>query len=810
MADGLFGTSQRAPALQQTKLNPAGVSQVQSLRPVVRESGGNLNSLANALGSLNSALNNYASVQHRVGEDPNSEMNQREIAKMQQMSLDELMAQEDIELRSRPQRDAFRVLLGERAYADAVPALEAFFQTEFDRTGDAGAAYDAKLAEFAERLPDEIAQGRFYELMQPHRQRIIGGLAQEQIDYAKQEVGTTLVSSWHTQIAERRRGGEAINPTALAEEIFSASAASEKFLLMSPQEQQQTLWNLAQRLALDGDVDAAEAILSTPRKGANGETLPALREIAEFSTKAVSLIETGKAQRHRQAVEGNAAELASIYESVNNGTFTVEGGQSLIERGLFTDEQVGRMAAQAANTRATANTRAERERAAVMAEHRVIAAAATLIDRPGGVHRITDQEVPTASGGTRKLTRNEIIGTITARQEEVFAAEQERLVAAGTDPADAERIVGNIRQGWYVDRGIKNEEWERAFEALPSTVTPIALENPAVMQNAVATAENYLNLRAKSAAYADGLTDEGSRDFLERYAIAREVQQLPPEDAMRVAAAVEQTPYVQRAGTLKPDERERLVRTAIREVGGTRGLVAENIVDEQIDRLISVGVTSPRAIERNINQWLEERTVLVNGTPIPVTSEMRGNFPILAERHLARVFEEKKEVFDFDSVEDIALVPGHSENYWVVVDARTNQPIGSMNLTNQGLAELYDEWKAEEEEIAANLRSERMAEAEADAAARRQAFEDRVNWYEQRIGQWRNMGKIGQWVADDLEEDLARFRENSNPEIVAQREADRAATERLAIRQNSVRLGFPDPFPEDGPLPEEDDPLNPR
>ncbi|SFQ37959.1 pseudouridine-5'-phosphate glycosidase [Nitratireductor indicus] len=76
-----------------------------------------------------------------------------------------------------------------------------------------------------------------------------------------------------------------------AEIIFAKSASNRDFLGLSGQEQNDTLFALAEEYAEQGREDLARALLEGSRKGADGKPLPSLMDIPRYSTKAIKLIE---------------------------------------------------------------------------------------------------------------------------------------------------------------------------------------------------------------------------------------------------------------------------------------------------------------------------------------------------------------------------------------------------------------------------------------------------------------------------------------------------------------------------------------
>lgn len=814
MADGLFGVRVQAPQLRKVALQPAGVPNSPQVRPQVVDGGGNLAALTDALGGLSASLQSLAKMKDAVRDDPESKANKEWLARAQMMDRDQLiaLANSGEAEGNRVREDAINALLGDRAYADFLPAMETYFSTEFDRTsGDPGQAYEEKRKEYAAALPNDIARANFYRLTEPHKARIVGGVTDERIATTKQQINTTIVDSWYQQITEAGKGGK-LDPDAVASAIFDGSAANQTFFGLSGAEQDATIWALAQRLAADGKVDEAEALINAPRKGADGSVLPPLGTIPEFAVQGKSLIEAAKTERARQTNIGSAERRVEVFAKVDSGELTLEDIKAETGDGLlFSEQEAARLVAQSDENRETIKTKATMAEAAKRDEDAAMARAGELMSRPGGVNRIVDVEVRTPTGGTKTLTREERIGGVRRAKEVEWASAVDRMVANGMSEAEAKAAISDVRQGWYISNAVPNEEWSRSFSTLPQMVTPTALDkNPGLATKAAETAESYLNLRAKSPAYAETLVDSASREFLETYALAREIDGMTPEEAVAAAAGLTSMPKIDKAlSEMKADDRDKIVRgvlSATRE--GTDGEQAEAgpatsaLINEQVNRMAARGMPK-EAIERSLKTWVSERTISVNGVLVPVQKGMDAEFPLLVDRHLQKVFADKAEVlksYGIEGPEDLSIAPVAGETRWLVISKETGLPVGAVNLNSSTLAGLKKERQAEiDAEIAANL-----AAGEEAAAERKKVYDDRIDWYDAVIADHRKQGsKLRAWYADELEAEKQDYINRHNPEWVKERNAKERNSRRYEARYSAFMLGNEDPFPEDGEIPVE-------
>lgn len=808
MTTGLFGTNSPTPQLQQIRLQPQGTPGSTFIRPAQVQTGGNLRALADALGGLNSALQSYAQVQDAVQDDPNSRANKEWVAKRQQMTIEELRAEAETGTHGgvRVRQDALEGLLGERANADFRQAWATYYNTDFDRAnGDVDAEYNRLREEYAEGLPSEVARGNFYRLSDNHREAVITADTEEKLTAAKQQVNATIVDSWHVQIGDAVKAGET-DPAKIAQAVIEGSATNATFYGLSGQEQIETVWALAERVALDGNPELAKALLETPRKAADGSTLPAISTLGNYTVKAAKLVESAQGVKQAASDAQSFPVRLDVDRKVAMGEFTAEEAEGLSDA-LYTPAQKAALVTRSeANKAAILNKTQTDEHKRQLAYHSdqakftVKSEVLSLMGEHGGVYKLKDVEIPKADGsGMMTYSKQDQIKDARVYMEGQWADQEKALVAKGTDPAQAKKEMQGVRLAWYEANNVHNEVWADMFAGLPVAANPdVLIKNPAAAAKFVETAELYRDLKARNPAYAETLLTPQSRAFMDSYSMALEFNRMPPEDALAWAVGWRGKAETEKA-RLRPPAQQ--VDKIIRDVseGAGSGVYGESyaIMATKVEAMAALGYT-PEAMQTGLEKWTEESTFVINGMVMAAHRDLPQDFPILADMELDRVFAERGEALGLESSDDLFLQPVSGETKWQVWSKSLGGPVGAVFVTPKSL----DVQRGAVETERTARQAEMIAASNEDKAAKRQAFDDYVAWERERIAFWREKrGKLGRWAADGWEADLEDYIRNSDPEYVAEQKATKQADERKQARWLAARLGYADPFPNDGELP---------
>lgn len=758
----LFGTNAQAPQLRQVPLQPAGIPGSTFVRPQEVQTGGNLKALADALGGLNSALQNYGNVTARQEEDPQSRANREWIAKRQQMSIEDLRKEAAAGTADgvRVREDALFSLLGERANDDFRKRWTEFYNTEFDRTsGDASAEYERLRQEYASGLPNDLAKGNFYRLTKDHYSAWMQKDTEQKVEVAKQNIGTTIMDGFRNSIDDAR-GIHGKDETAAANIIFQKSAANRDFIGLSGQEQNDAIFELAREYALKGDEKMARALLEGERVGSDGKPLPALTKSSAYASKGLQLLEQAGAQRDQVWSKENLDAQVADNELIDRGAFNKAEADKRRGQAGYPDDKLARMVAQsAANLQSTQyKAAAEKERrdrriSSERQEHAVIGQAYVKMQTLGGINDLDDVEIDAPSDeGKTTLSRSRIIERATARFQSQMADEQETLIAQGVPEADAKRQIRGRKLTFYSVNRIANREWSDVLNGIAGRAsTEGLLERGDNVKKLVEDAELYRELKAANPAYLSTLlSDAKSKDFLESYLNSVENRKLPPEEALHSAAVWASQDERTKAGNIisKPDA-EKMAERLLKGIGADmRGPALVHVL-QRIQDISSNGATIDETRDL-LEKELEDTTVVINGVMVQDNNDLPDDFPELVEKQLASSVPMLKSR-GIEDVEDLFIVPVSGQSKWAVYSKKLGFANTGIYITPQSLrAERAGIVRGQEE-----LTRKLIAAADKERAEYKKLYDEDVARQKANIARFsKRKGFLSQAIARKLQDNL--------------------------------------------------------
>lgn len=783
---GLFGTGIGSPQLDQARLQPTAVPGSTYVRPQERKVGGNLEALASALGGLNSALQNFATVKDREEDDPNARANKEWIARRQQMSLEDLRNEARMETHDgiRVRQDALELMLGERANDDFRRAWMEFYNTDFDRTsGDAAGAYEEMRQEYASGLPSEVARGNFYRLTGDHFRAWMEKDVEQKVSYAKDQLNTTVVDSFRNSVDDAMNiHGKSAQEA--AEIIFAKSASNRDFLGLSGQEQNDTIFALAEEYAEQGREDLARALLEGGRKGADGKPLPPLMDIPRYSTKAIKLIERAGNLHDAKVREDGMSSMIADDDLVLRGAFTEAEAEKRRGSGLYTDAQLAGMVDQSAknllairNKAATTEQKRALRRQSELEEAQVYSQAYSAMSGLGGINRIRDVEVSSTTGeGSRTLSKQSIIDEVVEMREEDFTEEQERLISVDKmDPDKARQAVNRMRVDWYAGNGIQNRKWSNTLNSIAGRATiDTLLQKGEVSDYLRNSAELYRQLKAVNPAYLKShvLTNKSSQEFLETY--EQELNRgVPSDDALLSAATwVAQPEAVKAKSMLSIDATDKLAVSTLRGLDLDHRNSNYAYVADRISSMSKHGATEDE-IRDELEKEILETAVPINGVLVHAHRDLPDDFPELIQEELEAIHSALPDSYGIEDASDLFVVADGAESKWTIWSKSLRMPIGASPITPKSLeARRQVRVKAREERI------RKLAGAkEAERGELKRRYDKDIAATRERISYWEDLatkrkglrgslaGRVAKALQEDLDDRLSKDRASVNGEV---------------------------------------------
>lgn len=751
---GLFGSGKQLAPAAPVKVQVSATPQQIAARPVQRDAGGNARALADALGGLNSSLRRYVEVDNAIKEDPESLANREWVARAQQMSMEDLqsLAQSGEADGYRVREDALNSLLGEKAISDARAEVTEFLNTDFDyQSGDATAAVDEIIARHAEALPNDLARASFVRGMGGFRQGMLDNVVTKKVEYAKTQVASAVIDSFRNTIDDAQ--GQGKSAADVASLVFERSASNRTFLGLTGQEQNETILAIAEEAANRGDVDLVEALLNGERKGANGETVPALSRIAGVSPKAVKLLDVARGRQTEILQRENFEVYDGLNSKVAEGSFTEADAKPLIEKGALTAQQAAAQVKQSNSNRAQREAKAAKDAQELVykqAHERqsasVISAATSELESYAGVTNIQDVEIVSRTGdGTTTLTKKQIVDTAISRKEAQLRDKREKLIQGGTAEADADLIVNRDRVTFYAANALDNDTWKMQFNGIAAMVSPDALaKGGEPSQQAQDVAELYLQVRAANPAYAEGIvSNPQASEWLDAYEIERNLTGLPPDRAAVAASLWQAKPeHEKNRFRLKDEDRDKMSGEVLKDALGGGWFTSVDtgganyaLVRSKVEQLSRMNLPET-VIRQRTQDWLKTATTSVNGMLMVTNGRTPPDFKALAEAHLSELFEQVKdaEVLDDEDATDLYLVPTPSGGSWTVWSKSRRVPL-AYSLTEADLQRARQEARSKRA-------TEGAAASSGAAATRRQEIETQQMLND---AQERNSAGFGFW-----------------------------------------------------------------
>ena len=801
---GLFGSGLNAPQIKQATVTPTGVAGSTYVKPQQVQTGGNLRALADALGGLNTALTNYGSVKAKEAEDPQSKDNREWIARRQQMTYSQLKdeVRNNTADGNRVREDAYYALLAERANDDFRTQWTTHYNTTFDRsTGDASAEYQQMRAEIAEGLGNEIAKGAFYRLTADHYSAWMNKDTEQKVDLAKQEVATTVVASFRNSIDDSLNI-HGLSADKAAEIVFRKSASNRDFLGLSGQEQNDTLFAIAEEYAQNGNHEVAKAILTGTRVGANGETVPSLIKTAKYSTKAAALIEQAQNKYDADVQKKGFDTFTEVDDMVLRGAFTKDVAEQYRGKGHFNDARLASYVSQSDNNRLQIlNKQATAEQRRLLKQNHdnqkleVLSQAYSAMTHMGGSSRLKDVEIDNPAGdGKSTYSKTQIVKDVTAKFEERMDARQNQLISDGAEPEQAKITIQNERLTWYSGNKIENDVWDNTLNGVAGRATLSNLmQRGSITTKLIEDAELYRSLKAKNPAYLSTLLkDRASREFLESYDNAVTNRRMSKEDAMHFASAwTSQDERAKSQSLIKQQDADTMAQSVLRSMGAEVRGANYVYVMERIQQLSSGSNMTAKEVKSRLAEDLADTSVVINGVIVAATNDLPDDFPPLIEEVLKDHFEVFGKQYGLSGVEDLAILPVNGQSQWQVVSKSLGwMPIGASYITPQALEAKRNKRDADRQEqtrklIAAKDQERSRLKAEYDAEI--QAEQRYINRY------GATGGKFGLAVRDALQRQLddRLARDKHLIEATSEQRSETRWKKREAdAKANAEKLGF--------------------
>jgi len=669
---GLFGTGGNVPTLTKIALQPTGVPHVPHVQPQRYETGRNLTKLAQSLSSLNAGLNALAGVQAQEQAVKESQDDSLWIAKRQQMSLEQLRKEAlgNTPDGNRARQDALNVLLAEKTSAAFRRRVGEFYHTEFDKTaGNWDEDYARLEQEFAASLGEnDLAKGAFFELNKGFREQMFAADQTQKIEYTKQQIGTAVTDSFRNAIEDATMSGK--SPQEAAQFVFAKAAVHGDFMSMSPQERDETLFQIAQEYAIQGREDIVRALLEGNR-GELGQPL-----IKSHANQALKLINQAAAQTTQEKAHKDWQELYAFHTLVQNGELTPEHAARFEQSRQVTAEKFAAGLTQSDNNRehllalqakedAKREAKETYEREWTNLHWQVYEA----LERVGGIKDIEDSYIPNEQGaGVVRVSKSEIIANIVERKEAEWAQWIEDSIEQGGDEAQIRDQANQMRFKWYGSNNIPNEKWANQLSGIAARITTMdfSKEGDELVEHGRQVAKLYRDLKAANPAYLDTLIkDKNAREFLEYQADAMQEEGMSEKAALLAAS--------QHIGLGDEEKLKRRVNAQeaqeiVENLASQFGLDERShvLLEGHVQRLAQRGGADKATIVNKLTRDFERTMLVYHGVPIFNHRELPTDFLPLIDEVVSERFKQYGEEYGLPDVDDLYVEKDASGSHFVV------------------------------------------------------------------------------------------------------------------------------------------------
>jgi hypothetical protein len=775
MAEGLFGTRIAAPNIAPVAIQPTGVPSSIYVRPQQKQVGGNLQALADSLGGLNNALQQFGAVSARADKDPDSEANRQFSDSIAGLSLEDAMKKYP-DARNRIQKDGVLSLVGSKAaYEFRQHITEQYNSGGFDQAnGDFNSWVEGERKKFASGLNDPAMQAAFYRGTDNWTQQFGEQDLKRKMENTMAERDTAVVDEFR-MIAD---DGIAANkdPNAIADEIIKQSGENRTFRGLDGKSQNDTLFRLAEEYALKGRPELVKALLNNKRNGVGP-----LIEVSGYTDKALGLIQRAETEQQQAANATSFKTRSKLDEDAMYGRLTEEQivkAKDTPGNEWLTDSMAAQYLESSKRNKAqllAGQAREEEKRRQAFQSTgqrtQAFANAYAELETLGGAQRLKDVEYVGPDGNMRTLTAKDQQDEVVKRKLSQFQEMEDKLVANNIDPKQAKEEVLKKRIAWFDGNGIVDEDLSKKFNSLQVQASiSRSLEKGEVSKYLAGVAEDYRQLEDINPAYADRMvSDSKSAEFLQNYAVARN-DLMGPEDALIYAAQQSNRTPTQRAlGKMTPDDLDRQTKKVLNSLDYDAGPGRDNEawVQDQLNNYTARGLSADEATKR-VSDKLQNHSFELNGKIVIDEDGLPKDAPILFERALKDAFAVFGKAEGIPDESDL-YIDKFASGQWIIM---SKTKAGPLNFGSRiGLNDLAKKRSEMERELTAQHEAARVEDVAARKAARDKlwsAMEDRrrtVEAWEKKNGKRNNF--VSRYVSKKLreryEEELSNFNQPFKP-----------------------------------------------
>lgn len=480
------------------------------------------------------------------------------------------------------------------------------------------------------------------------------------------------------------------------------------------------IFSVAGRFAAEGNVEAAEAILSTEMVGPDGTVIGSYMNRPQYAEKATELLETAKATRGSERRDENTATVVALKDGAATGNLDTDLALELYEQ-----EQISRAEYENLLRQNNASVRRNTAKAEVQQFEDGIRTEAFKQIVAGNAYAIQDVTYTDAEGKERTVTRETLV-------DDAVTDVMNQMADKQTPPAImAEELSSfGVDTTYPVWENLMSDGYLTLTENLAAEDKDGNVQIPETAFKAYATYKalgETPNLRSRHINNPDAERVWQTAELFEEMGY-------DPKDALMTAARPPSPGGLAIANRLSRQEITsiaNLVKGGVFDGDPVNGSLAINKIERLSKAFVAQGATVKAAVKQAIKDYEGSHTN-INGVYVNTRNAyLPPNFEdasLVALQNFAEAADE--------DVDDITLIPAHDKsNTWVVVNRETRMPVQTVTAdTRLHISEIERSYAQAQEEIVDETRA--VVEAEIAAEKQRQAaMLKRENNRRKRAGQ---------------------------------------------------------------------------
>lgn len=561
-------------------------------------------------------------------------------------------------------RAAFQKQFGLAHAAERKREIVTAYNTEFDKDGG---DLDAFLTQYVKDDLEAYGSSEFIKAgMREGMSGFFDNIRNTHAEYTSGQLQTRAVEQFYTiagdAVESAVANGEDING-ALAN-IYSQHQAT---LGITPDVMDAQALALAERFALEGNLEAADAVLS-----ANPSGRGSFKERAGFADKAFTILENGKSVRGKNLREENTTTRVTLEEKASRGLLTDDDVTALTAlrdtEQMSQDQLEGLLAANNnGRTKAVAAAWEANTKSTIMDS-------ATALVTGGRGYTLTDTTVVNPHDGSEvNLKADDLVQDVVDEQLNAMAAKNA-----------TPQVMASQLAMWGVDATFS--PWEKAMSdgyIAANKLRKVSKDGTMVIPEdspALAGFAIWKAMAHEPALRARHVKTKEAADVYTNAEILERTGQWTADEALAAAVGISDVDLNGLSGQKDRNAFQSAVRSALStglfgsgETSLNAGLASRHI-ERHVDVLMAMGMPMKSAVNAAATAWKESNTISGGAIFNHRDKFIPQNFETISEN----VLSDFAEANDLD-VSDIRLIPAHGadQNFWEIVDANTFAPLGA-------------------------------------------------------------------------------------------------------------------------------------